>query len=52
MDITKKFFHAIMPHKLGQGREKQLEEELYKLECILKCGYILPYKEITSYKKN
>ena len=52
MDITKKFFHAIMPYKLGQGRKKQLEEELYKLECILKCGYILPYKEITKLYPN
>ena len=45
MNVRTKYFHAVMPYKWGT-RPEQLEEELYKLECIMKSGYILPYKEV------
>ncbi len=32
-----------MPYN-SETRKEGLKEELYKLECILKCGYILPYR--------
>ena len=45
MEFKNKYFHSIHPYKGGERRE-ELEEILYKLECILKSGYILPYKKI------
>lgn len=51
MEIKEKFFHTLMPYGYGT-REEELEEELWKLECILKCGYILPYKDISKLYPN
>ncbi len=45
MDIESKYFHSIMSYN-RKSRDEQLNEILHKLECILKEGYILPYKEI------
>ena len=45
MIIKDKFFHSIHSYIKGPSDE-QLEIILYKLECILKCGYILPYEDI------
>lgn len=45
MELKYKYFHAIMPYTGGE-REEQLNEILYKMECILECGYILPWQEV------
>lgn len=50
MNLQKKYFHAVLPYThvsdILKDRPQQLKEILYKFECILKSGYILPYKDI------
>ena len=52
MNLKEKYFHGILSYMhisdIDAERNKQLEEILLKLECILKCGYILPYKDIVK----
>ena len=45
MELYSEYFHSVHPYK-EKERTKQLKEILYKLECILKAGYILPYRNI------
>lgn len=47
MELYSECFHSVHPYS-EKDRVKQLEEILYKLECIFKTGYILPYKDIRS----
>ena len=53
MELKTKYFHSVHSYKYfdedygnDEVRQKQLQEILYKFDCILKSGYILPYKEI------
>lgn len=50
MTLNKKLFHSIHSYicQLSENdisRDEELEDILYKLECVLKTGYILPYNE-------
>ena len=50
MELRNKYFHGVRSYKyygnLYERRNKTLNDILYKYECIFKCGYILPYKDI------
>lgn len=48
MELCSGYFHSIHPYK-EKDRTKQLEEILYKLDCILEAGYILPYRNIKRF---
>lgn len=59
MELKTKYFHSVHSYKYeydengicydygdDKVRQKQLQDILYKFDCILKSGYILPYKDI------
>lgn len=50
MELRNKYFHGVQSYNyygnFSDRRDKTLNDILHKYECIFKCGYILPYRNI------